>query len=113
VKRSQGPLKAKAMPVEELTLKRIGNFWSKVTMTDGCWIWQGSTTQHPTHPYGRFRLGEHMVVAHRVSYFLSHDEDVPRGLVVDHLCKTTLCVNPAHLEVVTQQENLNRGSRYA
>lgn len=36
-------------------------------------------------------------------------EDVPDDLVIDHLCATPACVNPAHLEPVTQAENVKRG----
>ncbi|WP_435300626.1 HNH endonuclease signature motif containing protein [Timonella sp. A28] len=34
---------------------------------------------------------------------------IPDGKVLDHLCRTTSCVNPNHLEVVDNQENLERG----
>lgn len=34
---------------------------------------------------------------------------IPEGLVIDHLCRDLLCVNPGHLEPVTQKENVRRG----
>lgn len=87
-------------------------FWRKVDK-DGpvptyrpelgqCWIWtagkmpRGYGVFHPTHGKTTY--------AHRYAY-----EDligpIPDGLHIDHLCRVTPCVNPAHLEAVTQQVN--------
>lgn len=64
-----------------------------------CWIWQWSRTG----PYGQARGG----LAHRVVY-TERVGPVPDGLHLDHLCRVALCVNPDHLEPVTQQENNRR-----
>lgn len=48
------------------------------------------------------------VYVHRFSYEL-HKGEIPEGLVVNHLCMTPLCVNPAHLEVATYSENSRYG----
>jgi hypothetical protein len=48
------------------------------------------------------------VCAHRFAYELFVDE-IPDGLTLDHLCRNPRCVNPGHLEPVTQRENTLRG----
>jgi hypothetical protein len=84
-------------------------FWSKVelgTNPGDCWLWIGAKS-----PEGYGRFGKHDY-AHRVSYE-SIVGPIPESLVVDHLCRTRLCVNPAHMEVVTQKENILRGTGYS
>ena len=71
----------------------------------GCWVWVGALMPNG---YGYFRCGKKTQYAHRVSYVLSNGE-IPKGLVIDHLCRCRSCVNPSHLEAVTQRENLLRG----
>ena len=71
-----------------------------------CWIWTKSTNgKYGTIKVDRFKY------AHRFSYEI-HKGPIPAGLVIDHLCRTWLCVNPDHLEAVTNRENLNRGVRW-
>lgn len=80
-------------------------FWSKVEKTDGCWLWTGSRS---TGGYGYFYLNGRNSPAHRVAYEMLVGP-IPAGLQIDHLCRVRNCVNPAHLEPVTQRENLLRG----
>lgn len=69
-----------------------------------CWTWLASTR----NGYGQFWLDGTMVYAHRFAY-----EEVvgkiPAGLHIDHLCRNRSCVNPAHMEPVTNAENIRRG----
>ena len=84
-------------------------FWSKVARNDadGCWLW--SAGRDPKG-YGQFQHDGRSRRAHRVAYELAVGP-IPDGLVLDHLCSNPPCVNPAHLEPVTQRENLLRSSR--
>lgn len=84
----------------------IARFWTKVDKTSSCWNWIGSDTGRG---YGSFWDGNKCVRAHRWSYerFVGQ---IPGGLTIDHLCRNTLCVNPKHLEPVTQWENMMRGN---
>jgi hypothetical protein len=67
----------------------------------GCWLWLGAVTPGG---YARLRDG----YAHRMSYEI-HVGPIPPGLQLDHLCRVRSCVNPAHLEAVTQKINIGRG----
>lgn len=82
-------------------------FWRKVALTDdgGCWLWQASFMGVG---YGGFSVDGVMRYAHRVAYELIVGP-IPEGLHIDHLCRVRHCVNPSHLEAVTQAENIRRG----
>lgn len=71
----------------------------------GCWLWRGAS--YPSG-YGQMTFFKQHIAAHRLSY-MAHKGRIPMGLVLDHLCRARACVNPEHLEPVTQQENLSRG----
>lgn len=70
-----------------------------------CWTWTGSLTRDG---YGRMSVLDVSKLAHRVTY--EHlIGPVPEGLTLDHLCRVRSCVNPSHLEPVTQAVNVARG----
>jgi len=89
----------------------LARFWSKVPKRDegACWIWTGGKDRDG---YGRFRLPSGWQLAHRWIY-QQQNGAIPDGLVIDHVrargCTSRACVNPAHLEVVTVQQNTLRG----
>jgi hypothetical protein len=71
-----------------------------------CWPWTALKT---IRGYGRFCWSGTSYYAHRWSYALHGVQAVPVDLVIDHLCRNPACVNPAHLEAITHEENISRG----
>ena len=73
---------------------------------NGCWEWGGYRDEKG---YGQKRHRGRVDKAHRWAYetFVA---PIPAGLEIDHLCRNRGCVNPAHLEPVTHQENLRRAT---
>ena len=63
----------------------------------GCLVWQGST--NGARNYGKLHFKGKLSLAHRASYEMSKGK-IPDGLVIDHLCRNTLCINPDHLELI-------------
>lgn len=68
------------------------------------WIWRGYTSPGG---YGQASYFGKQDTAHRISYRLFVGP-IPEGCVIDHLCRVKACVNPAHLEAVTQLVNVRR-----
>jgi hypothetical protein len=93
------------MSKELLTPRRLRTFWSRVNKTDDCWLW---IPKPERNGYGRMWINNQRLGVHIVSYLLS-GKLIPKGLVIDHLCRVRNCVNPEHLEVVTRGENVLRG----
>jgi hypothetical protein len=86
-------------------------FWAKVSVDPetGCWLWIAGLYWDG---YGKFSVQRQHRRAHRVAYEALVGL-IPDGLVVDHVrergCASRACVNPSHLELVTQQTNVARG----
>lgn len=85
----------------------MDQFWKRVEkQADGCWRWTGARNPEG---YGQIYLGQYRKQpAHRFAYEMLLGP-IPEGLVLDHLCRYTSCVNPEHLEPVTMAENIRRG----
>lgn len=80
-------------------------FWAKVDKSGDCWFWTGSTNGRG---YGAFKLNGRPIRVHRWAY-QQIIGPIPEGMQLDHLCRNRLCVNPAHMEPVTNRENSLRG----
>ena len=81
----------------------------------GCVLWLGAIKTNPGGlEYGRITIGPRATKethsAHRIS-FRVHKGPIPEGLNVCHTCDVSLCINPNHLFVGTQQENLDDAKR--
>jgi len=77
-------------------------FWSKVNIgtDDECWEWRGTTTNTG---YGLFWLDSTMQLAHRISYRICVGYPFQNVL---HKCDNPLCVNPKHLVLGSQPDNV-------
>jgi HNH endonuclease len=69
-----------------------------------CWLWLTGRSRR----YGQFTVDGRHVGAHRFAWELHHGRPVPNGMVIHHRCRVTRCVNPRHLMLGTQDENIMR-----
>lgn len=77
-----------------------------MVMDTGCHEWIGAKS---SGGYGQLSIDGRRHYVHRLAYELANGK-IPAGLVIDHLCRNRACINPGHLETVTNEENVRRGS---
>lgn len=99
---------------EVLSASHQEKFWARVLRADApdaCWSWLGKTDKdgygylYVPYPEG----ARHSEGAHRVAWQLTHKRAIPVDRELDHICRNTRCVKPAHLDLVTSRENTLRG----
>jgi len=71
-----------------------------------CWNWLGSRS---ANKYGCIHFRGRTQKTHRVSYILFVGE-IPKDLTIDHICRNTLCINPAHLRPMSLIDNIMAGN---
>lgn len=81
----------------------------KINTSTGCWEWEGSTN----NGYGEIRVNKQLYRTHRFVYALLIGP-IPKGKgknipVIDHLCRNRRCCNPAHLQLISDKENILLG----
>ncbi len=84
--------------------KFINRFLNKINISlNSCWLWKIS---YKSHKYGEIFYKGQNYKAHRVSYMLANPNINITHLKIRHICNNKLCVNPEHLEIGSQQDNM-------
>ena len=87
--------------------EQIARVWNCVEKTEGCWLWTGWTNRHSGHASRKFWINGKPVwwLVHRLVYALEIGP-IPDGMCVCHTCDVPHCVNPKHLWLGTQDDNV-------
>lgn len=103
--KNKGWIKGKPVRFIHNHHKRTSGVDYTIDEATGCWVWQRAKDQG-----GYGMSGKNGKRAHR-TYYEANKGPIPEGMQLDHLCRNHSCVNPDHLEPVTNAENQRRGAR--
>jgi hypothetical protein len=94
----------KHRPIPEMSQSDINRFLSKIDIKseDQCWNWKKGTS---TFGHGQFWLKDKGCRAHRISYMIKYGS-IPKDKLVLHKCDNPRCVNPNHLFLGNQDDNM-------
>lgn len=93
------------MSTFELTSEVLYAFWSQVDIQapGGCWDWIGTRNKQG---YGWFAHKGAGYAAHRFAWMIANRRSIPKKEVIRHTCDRPCCVNPEHLLIGNQSDNL-------
>lgn len=91
-----------------LTKQQLNRFWAKVdTKTENeCWEWTASKNNKG---YGQFAINKIAKSTHRISYTI-HKGEIPDTMSICHTCNNPPCVNPKHLYIGTDTQNMRQAA---
>lgn len=89
-----------------IAMNETNRFWARVNKTEHCWLWVGYTDRDG---YGKHWLNGTTCIVHRWAYE-NYVGPIPKGMTIDHMCKTRNCVNVAHLRILSAVDNIRMGS---
>lgn len=106
--KTKGWIKGKSKRYIHNHHRRLSGVEYIVDEKTNCWIWQRSKD---AHGYGFIGIGNRKTIRAHRHYYEKYKGKISQGLQLDHLCRNKSCVNPDHLEPVTNAENQRRGAR--
>jgi hypothetical protein len=88
--------------------ERVVSFWNRTRVEGECLIWTGAKNQGG---YGLVTYGDRCIAAHRRAWEIANGREIPPGLIAMHSCDNPPCVNPNHISVGTQVDNMRDCAR--